>query len=539
MRVRYAPLVLALVACTAGSPAPPAPEVDWSKVEVAPVAPTLRRLTHAQYENTVHSLVGDTVVVPDALEPDDVVEGLASIGASRGTISPLGVERYEKAALSISEQVFADPAMRATVVPCTPVKNDETCLSNFANAFGLRALRRPLEADERARFVGIGKAAAEALGDPWQGPRYVMAAILQSPNFLFRTELGEPDPDHPGARRYTSLEMATRLSYFLSNTTPDDTMLTAGAAGLLVTDQGIREQAERLIASAAGRQAVRAFFTELYHLDALDKLSKDPKVFTQMSADLGPAAREQTLSDLERIVFDEDADFRTFFTGRKTRVDRRLAAIYGVPVRALDGFSEVVLPEAGGRRGFLGQVSFLALQSHPTTSSAVQRGKFVRQVLLCGIIPPPPANVNTGLPDPGPGAQTLRQRSEQHMTNESCRACHATMDPIGLGFENFDGLGKYRKTEAGAVIDPSGDLDGVAFGGPVELGDAIANHPMLAPCLVRNLYRYAAGHVEEAGELATLDTLSRLFTDQGHRVKPLLVAIVTSPAFRTASEPTP
>jgi hypothetical protein len=254
---------------------------------------------------------------------------------------------------------------------------------------------------------------------------------------------------------------------------------------------------------------------------------------------LGDAAREQTLSDLERIVFDEDADFRTFFTGRRTSVNRRLAAIYGVPAPSLEGFASVDLPASSLRRGYFGQVSFLALNAHPVSTSAVLRGKFVRTVLLCQPIPPPPANVNTALPEANEDAPTLRQRSEIHMRVESCRACHAAMDPIGLGFENFDGIGKFRKTEHGATIDASGELDGTAFAGPVALVEAVANHPDLAPCLARNLFRYAVGHVEEAGEVETVRALGALFLERGHRVKPLIEAIATSPAFRRAGEVTP
>lgn len=523
----------AMLACTGTDPTD-AP--DLSKVPVDPSAPLLKRLSRPQYVNSVRDLLGSDVVVPAALEPDDKLEGLVAVGASRSTISPLGVERYERAANLIATQVFADGDRRLALVGCEPVGDKaRDCVESFVRSFGPKVWRRPLGEEEVTRLTDVAMPAAAALDDPWRAPQTALSAMLQSPNFLFRAELGEPDPDRPGSSRFSSWEMASRLSYFLWNTTPDDELIAAAQRGELVSDEGLRAQAERLLSSPRARLAVRDFFSDLYRLTELDKLSKDTIVFAQMHPELGPSAREETLLGLEKLIFDEDGDFRTFFTTRRTFVNRRLAALYGIPAPSLEGFAEVVLPENGLRRGFLGQASFLAVNSHPVSTSAVLRGMFVRQTLLCGTIPSPPADVNTGLPEPSDSARTLRERNTVHLESQACAGCHSLMDPIGLAFENFDGIGVMRMLDNGGVIDPSGDLDGVDFSDPVGIANAIVEHPDFAPCFARHVYRYAGGQVEGRGERQLVEALGESFVAKGHRVRELLLDVALSPGFRRAA----
>jgi hypothetical protein len=514
----------------------PQPPPDLSGVPTQPQAPVLRRLTQTQYVNSVHDLLDEKIVVPLPLEPDERVDGLLSIGAGKTSVSPTGVERYERAALAIAKQVFADEARRKALVSCTP---DESCSRQFFQGFGARAWRRPLTTDELNRLVTVATAAATAKSDPWAGFELGLAALLQSPHFIYRVELGEPDPDHPGQRRYTSREMATRLAYLLTNSSPDAELLAAGESGQLTTTDGIRAQTARILGSERGREIVRSFFSELYQLDKLDTLNKDTVLFKHMSADLGPAAREETLTNLEKIILDDDGDFRTFFTSRRSFVNRRLAAIYEIPAPSKTGFGEVTFPEKSGRRGFLGQVSFLALQSHPTATSAVLRGKFIRTVLLCGNIPPPPVGVNTGLPEPSASARTLRERSLNHQKDPVCAACHSAMDPIGFGLETFDSIGHARTTDNGAPIDTTGSLDEMAFRGPEDLGEAVTKHPKFGYCLARNMYRYATGNVEASGETELVEALTKSFVDSGYKVKTLISALTTSPGFRRAAEVQP
>jgi hypothetical protein len=178
----------------------------------------------------------------------------------------------------------------------------------------------------------------------------------------------------------------------------------------------------------------------------------------------------------------------------------------------------------------------LAGYAHPTSSSATLRGKFLRTVLLCGVIPPPPADVNTSLPEPSPDLPTARDRLHEHVVSPACKACHLLMDPLGFGLENFDGLGQYRTIEQGATIDPSGELDGAAFGDPRELASAIADHPDFPRCLTRHAYRYATGRLEGEGEEELLGWLHRALEHEDFRLKPLFKHIAMSEGFRLATE---
>lgn len=531
---------LALAALALGTPGcaeegVEAPVADAEPPTIEPAPARLRRLTRDQYLRTVADLFGPEVVVVGPLEPDTALDGLLAVGAASVTISPRGVELYEDAAFAIAEQVVADPGpARLTCVPLDVF--DVACTREALRNLGRRVWRRPLTDEELARLVGITVRAQVALGDPGQGLAFGIAALLQAPDFLFRVEAGEAAPD--GAR-YSDFEMASRLAYFLWNTTPDDTLLDAAAAGRLTDDAALRQVVLEMIADPRARQGVRAFFSDYLGLAALDHIIKDPQIFTRFSPDLGAMAREETLRTIELLVFDERADFRALLTGRKTVVNRKLAALYGIEAPAAEGFGVVELPPHSPRVGLLGHASVLALHSHPVSSSATLRGLFIRETLLCGEIPPPPANVDTSLPEPDPTRPTLRERVAIHMTDPGCAGCHQAMDPIGLALENFDGIGRYRETENGAVIDASGTLDGVPFDGPVQLAARIANHPDLARCLTERLFAYATGHAPTAGEGDEVERIAAEFAADGFRVQHLLAAIATSPAFRRVGEEDP
>lgn len=534
-----AALAFSLLACSS-NPEPPAP----SEPDLGPRPPMpdqaaqtgAQRLTVAQYGNAIRELFGKDINVPTSIEPDSAIGGFVAIGASVSSISPLGVEKYEQAAFAIAKQVVADPAAKAAVLPCTPSgAADAVCAKQVVSKLGRRVYRRPLAAAEETRLAGILTQAGTTLGTFDQGLEFVIAAMLQSPHFLYRPQVGEADPAHAGKTRYTSLEMASRLSFFLWNNTPDEALLAAAEKGSLTDEAGLAAEVERMIASPKAKDGLRAFVTDWLKLGELTTLSKDPTLFTYYSPDVGPAAREETLMGFEHLVFDLDADYRDIFLTRTTFVNPKLASMYAIPAPSDEGFAEVTLPSDSPRLGLLGHISILALNAHARSTSSTLRGKFVRQQLLCDSIPPPPVNVNTGLPDPSPAARTLRERMAQHMTDPNCKACHLFMEPIGLGLENFDGIGRYRKKEAGAVIDPTGDLDGTKFADARGLAQVLHDSEKVAPCFVQKLYGYATAFEPSKEETGTLDTLTYDFRASGHRVKTLMKSIVMSPGFRLAN----
>jgi len=495
--------------------------------------PNLRRLTRQQYLNSVSDLLDPGLVMPSALEPDESADGLLSIGAARSSLSPLGVENYEDAAYDLAEQAMEPGSVRDRLIPCNPTgDSDDACARQALEDLGVLAWRRPLTSAEIDDLVDIAGTAGTTLGDFYDGMELAIGYLLQSPHFIYRVEIGEGGV-------FTDYEMASRLSYFLWNTTPDTALLDAAAAGGLSSADDVAAEVDRMLSDPLARRGFRNLIDEMLELDKLEGLAKDPDVFPAMRSEIGPSSREETLSMVEALVFDRDDDFRTWLTTRETWIDVNLAMIYAVPAPSLDGFATATLPANGPRRGLLGQSSILSMHAHPVSTSATRRGLFVRKTLLCQSIPPPPADVDTSIPEPTPDALTLRERVASHLEEPFCANCHLAMDPIGLALENFDGIGLYRETENGATIDPAGDLDGVPFKTPEEFADVLAANPLFTGCMADTVYAYASGHRPELGETDYAHWLHKRFRDENYSMMALLREVATSETFRTAPEVSP
>ncbi len=495
-----------------------------------PPAATLRRLTPAQYRNSVRDLVG---IEPDvaALTSVPPLSGLQAIGASSVSLAELDLEAFEKLADGLSAQLFADPATRTKLVGCDA--QDSACAEGFVTGLGRRAFRRPLFDDERTRYLALLHTATQMTGDGWLGLRVVSSALLQSPSFLYRVELGTPDPADTTRRVLDAYELASRLSFFLWNTTPDDALLDAAEAGALATSADVATQAQRLLDSPQAADAIEQLFADYLRLDALDTLVKLPEVYPAATATLPAAMKQETLRSLRTLLFERDGDFRDALTTRTTFVDAELAALYDLPEPTGTGLTltEVTLPVDSPRAGLLMQASFLATHAHPGRTSPTKRGKFIRENLLCQAVPAPPPDVNTTLPDTS-DARTLREKLTEHRANAACAGCHALMDPLGLALEHFDGLGAYRERDNGVEIDASGDLDGLPFSDARGLATALAADPRLADCFARTLLRYARGALETPSEAPLIAELSSAFASSSYRVRELMQSVVTSDAFR-------
>ena len=399
----------------------------------APAEAKVRRLTNRQYQNSVRHLLGDVtfnVKVKDVA----ALNGLVAIGTSRGTLSNAVVEQFEKSAYDVLKQAFDNPAQRDRLVPCTPsdaAAADDACAAQAINALGRRAYRRALTKEETNRYVAIAGNAADTLKSFDEGLQFGFASILQSPHFLFRIELGVADAEHPGWRRYTDHETATRLSFFVQNTTPDDELLDAADRGELSTTAGIRTHVERMLQSPDAKEGVAEFFDDLLQLHELEDMEKNATLFPLATESLAEAMRQETLLSFQDLVFEQNAPFNSIFTTRRTFVNAELANLYGLTPPSGPGFEPVTLPSTSPRRGFLGHAGFLALHSISTRSSPTRRGVFIQTKLLCAKIPPPPNDVGK-IPDPSPDAKTMRQRLALHTAEPACAGCHAKFDPIGL-----------------------------------------------------------------------------------------------------------
>jgi hypothetical protein len=499
--------------------------------EEVPAGPTgLRLLTPAQYQNSVVDVLGP-VAAPA------VGQWRSSLAAAQGGVASAAVEDYEEAAHAVAAEVFTNPALRTQVTGCEPATAtaDDPCITSVLETLGRRAWRRPLTEDELARYASVATTTAELLGgDPWLGLQYAVAGLLQSPNFLYRVELGTPvSEDDPFLVRLDAYELASRLSYLVWNTTPDDVLLDAAAAGELEDSTGIATQVDRLFASPRSRTGVIQLFVDMYDLDVLLSLQKDPALLPAFTPTVGPALREELVRVIDDTVLTQ-RDYRRLFDTDQGYVNAELAQLYGIAGEFGPDFTPVALPEPRG--GLLTLGGFLAINSGEASTSPTKRGLTVRRVVMCQSIPPPPPEVEADLPEPGEGEpMTKRQMLEDHATEPACSGCHTFTDPIGLALENYDALGGFRATDQGLPIDPSGALDGTPFADGAELGTLLADHPATSDCVVRNLYRYASGHIEQTLEEPAIDDLTAELVEGGYDLPSAIAALAESESFRFAN----
>jgi hypothetical protein len=495
----------------------------------------LRRLTRAQLSNSLHDLLGEQVVVQGDVDPDLVAELFTTVGASQVSTSSLGVQRYEALALDVTHQAFADPEARAVLVGCDPTV-DETCAETFLAAFGRRAFRRPLPADELGRYVALAHDSAP--DDAWLGLELASAGVLQSPSFLYLVEVGEPDPDAPSRLRYTDWELAGRLAAFVWASAPDDALLDAAAAGELQTDEGLAAQVDRMLADPRATEGLAGFFSELLHLDMVDHMAKDPEIYPGATPELFMDMRGEVQRVIDALVLQDDADLRSLFDTRQTFVTAELAELYGLPVpdpasMDAEGFAPATIPEGWERLGIFGSAVFLAGNANVSRTSPTRRGFFLQQRFRCYTLPPPPDDVDTELPPVGEGEPvTMRERLEEHRENPVCAGCHDQVDPIGLSLEHFDGLGRHRNDDDGLPLDVSGQIDGQAFDGLPGLAALLRDDPATMSCLARQAYRFATGHRDGATEAEILTGLSERFAGSGHRFHGLVRELVLTDGFR-------
>ncbi|WP_170136288.1 DUF1592 domain-containing protein [Nannocystis exedens] len=513
-------------------------DTDDSRFE--PVPGGLRRLLRHQYVGSIRYLLGDQAAAAAAPPEDYPLHGFAAIGAAELALQASAIEQCETSARVVATAAVAHRERLATFAPCvTAATPDSSCYASVAADFGRLAWRRPLAGDEVATLVRIAED-ARAWGDSFAvGLEYELMALLQSPHFLYMIELGEPDPDAPARRRLTGLELAARMSFFLLGRTPDAELLAAAEAGELETEAQVRAAATAMLGRPEARATLASFYSELFLLRDLPTIAKSAELFPQFSPALAESMAQETLQLIDEIVWEQDGDVRGLLDSEYTFVDAALAGLYGVPAPDGPGFHAVALPEEQGRAGLLGQASFLARFAHPAMTSPTRRGQFIRTRLLCDIILPPPPGVDTHLPPDDPGKpQTMRDKLQQHMSDDGCAGCHRVMDPLGLTLEHYDALGRYRTADNGLPIDAAAATDDLGeFTGARELAAALAADPRTAACVIKNFVRGGLGHLETFGELPALDVLQDRFVAGGHRVQGLLVDLVASPLFRAVAAP--
>jgi hypothetical protein len=515
------------------------PKDDAPVTKGGPVS--LRRLTEPEYRQVIADVFGTTIKVPGRFEPDARDNGLIAVGTSRVSVAGTGLEQYDLTARGIAAQVV-DEVHRTTLVPCAPAKandRDDACANKFLARTGRMLFRRPLTTQELDTLVKDAGDGAAKLGNFYSGLELSTAALLVSPQFLFRQEASQPDPDNAGQRRLDAYSKASRLSFFLWDTTPDAELLDAAQKGELDSDRGIAKQVDRMVNSPRLASGVRAYFSDMLGFDAFASLAKDPQIYPKYSSQVAADAQEQTLRTLTDLLVTNNGDYRDIFTTRKTYLTRLLGSVYGVPVTASTGWEAHEYPVDDPRAGILTEISFVSLHSHPGRSSPTIRGKALREVFLCQKVPDPPGNVNFAVVQDtkNPNYHTARARLGAHINQPTCAGCHKIMDPVGLAMENFDSGGGFRASENDSPIDTAGEIDGMKFSDAVGFTRAIHDHPQAPTCLVNRIYSFGTGRKATKDEAEWLNYQVKEFTASGYKVPELMRRIASSKAFYRVSTP--
>lgn len=495
-----------------------------------PFAAGMWRLTQQQYQNTVADLFGVTVSFD--LEPDEQAEAFLSVGAAKVGTSARGIELYDAAATQVADAVFQSRDGFPTLASCTPNALGDPCVGDFVASFGRSLFRRPLEVDEVERYVAVAEAAGEEHLE--QGMHFALRAMLNSPNFLYVGYAGEPEPG-TDAWRFTSHEMAARLSYVLLNSTPDPELHRAADEGLLTDPSALEEHVRRLLESDRARSVASRFFAEHWLVSRLDETSKDTNFVAAWSSELLAEMRAELQQVVEQVVFDERADVRTLLTRDQSMVGPQLAELYGLPAPE-SGFHEVELGET--RSGLLTSAAVVAANSPQARTSPTLRGMFVLEKLLCIEPPPPPPEAVVELEEgPDVADLTTRERLERHRDDPACAGCHGLFDPLGMAFENFGPIGEYRTEENGKPVDVTGTYAGQDFSGVQDLAEYLFNDERLTACLVSSVYEFATAHEQHGPLDGQLETIHAGFESDGFDFVELLVRVVTSEGFRYLERP--
>lgn len=486
----------------------------------------LRLLTRFQYDNAVRDLLADTSRPALAFPPENEVDGYRT-NASANLVNPLLVENY----LTAAEGVAARAVARiGEVAPCEEGADTVECGHAFVTSFGARAFRRPLTDEERVPLWLLFEAGnAESYA---KGIELVIQAMLQSPQFLYRVDALKAATPESGAIALGAHELAGRLAFTLWGSLPDDQLLAAAAQGRLTTPSDVEREARRLLDDERARDIVRDFSEQWLGLSRLEGAVRDGSALEPglLSASL----RASLVQFVDASYFGAESGFAQLFTSNEVWLDAALAPLYGAAAPAA-GFEPRAMPEP--RFGLLTQPALLALLSHSDQSAPVLRGVFVRERILCQLVPAPPPDVNTVAPDPDPNA-TTRERFRQHTEQATCSSCHRLIDGIGFGFERYDQLGRYRATENGLEVDESGQvvefeeasLNG-AFAGAGELAARIASSESARDCLATNWYRYSFGRQETREDACSLAQLKQRFAASQGDFKELLVGLTQTDAF--------
>ncbi len=493
----------------------------------------LRRLTRSQFNNTVRDLLGSTGTPANAISPDERIGPFFSNAIA--PITDLVVQQTGEVAATLAAQSVA---RMAQIAPCDlAADTTTTCATRFITEFGAKVYRRPLDTAERDKYLALYTMERGA-GTAQTAFQLIVETMLQAPSFLYHSDVsaGAAAPTSAPVR-LSPQQLASRLSYFLWDSMPDATLSVAATNSTLLDTTVLAAQVDRMLLDARATDTVPAFHLQWLGLGDMSGIEKDPVRFPQFNAALVDAMRAETAAFSDFVVRRGDGLMSTLFNGGFTFPQGALFQLYGLTMPAGFKVGDQMATKATERAGLLTQAAFLTKQAHRDQTSPVHRGIFVRENILCQPLMDPPPGVST-TPPAVSDVTTTRTRFTAHQANPACGGCHILIDPIGLGFENYDAIGAYRAKDGTMDVDASGEVKGATgilagpFVGAIELSKKLGASPEAASCLGNQWFRFSLGRMESNDDACSMKAIQEGFAASGGNVRQLLSKIVQSDAFR-------
>ena len=499
-----------------------------------PATSQLPRLTRAEYDKTVRDLLGIdiTASAPSGMLAPDTL----------GSVDQRAWDGFKMAADSLSKQVIATTTARAKVTPCTT--DNATCINQFVTTFGQRAFRRPLTTAEISKFTTLytNRATLTQNGTFDQAIALIVKAFLMSPTFLTKAETSTATPDG-NSYQLSSWEMASRLSYTLWGSMPDDTLFQAAQMNKLQSQADILAQAQRMVMDSKARAKVADFHT-VYALQGdgtrWSEAAHDPALFPAFKTSMVPTLTAETAKFFDYITFDLKGTFQDLITKPVAFVDKDLAPVYGLTSTSTT--LTMVDLDPTQRAGVFTHAGFLASYSSYNRTSPILRGAFLEKQVLCRQIPaPPPDAAGTALPPASADLNTNRKQvaAQTEVVGSACAGCHAPLvNPAGYALESYDSIGQWQTAEkgTGAPIDSTANVaigaNTVAVTGPVDLMKKIAASPEAQNCYAQRMVTFAYERSLTNQDVCTVQMLAGKMNTSGYNIISLLTDLTQTQSFR-------
>jgi len=490
----------------------------------------LPRLTRTQYDNTIRDLLALDTQPSTLLAPDTV-----------GSVDKRAWDGYKQAAETLSASALSDATARARTIPCTPSGDGAACAHQLITDFGARAFRRPLTPDEVARFelLFTNRAQLTPSGSFDEAAQLIIESFLKSPSFLMRAETSETAEGAYFA--LNGYEIASRLSYLLWSSMPDDALFAAAKDGQLGTAEAILAQAQRMLSDPKAHAMVGAFHADYSHMGAGSRwqgYSRDPALYPAFNEALIPLLSQETERLFDHLVFERSGTFQDLLTSPVAFVNASLAPLYGLDASKYGADLTAVELDPAARPGVFTRAGFLAANSLFNRPSAILRGAFIQKQVLCREIGAPPPGAES-TPQPTEGLLTNRARTDAQTSADACAGCHHTLiNPTGFALEGFDAIGAFQATErdTAAAIDTKA---AVALGsatvnvnGAGDLMQAIAKSPEAQRCYAQKWVQYAFQRPSNSADACTVENMATKLTKGGYTVANLVTDLTQSQSFR-------